>query len=302
MRASKWIVSFAAVLVLIVSGAWALVLLDDKYWDDDDNYQKFEETFSADLGGITKVEIHNINGAITAEHGSGDVVNILSREKVRENHYIDPAELANEVRLVSHREGSTLVIELDYGRYKDDRHRGYYQSSFEVTMPQRLSVYLETTNGSIEAPLYDGDVDLHTTNGSVRSEGSGGIAKLETTNGSIYIAMVTGRVQAETTNGNISIASIAGPVNAETTNGSIEVNLRQALAGDVTLETTNGGITFNPGPGSSYTLRADASHGKVYSDEMFDYNRRRSFATGSVGGGKYRVRMETTNGSIRINQ
>lgn len=302
MKAGKWIVTVAVSLMLFVTGAWTLVSLDDRYWDDDDDYLKFEETFSADLGGINKVEIHNINGSIVAEHGSGNVVDILVREKVKENSYIDPTELAEEVKLVSHREGSTLVIELDYGRYSENRHRGYYQSSFEVTVPRRLSIDFETTNGSVEAPFFEGDVSLESTNGSIRSEGCGGVAKLDTTNGSIYIAMVSGSVEADTTNGNINITSIAGPVRAETTNGDIVVDLKNALAGDVTLETTNGGISFNPGPGSSYNLRADTSHGKVYGNEMLDYNRRRNFATGTVGGGKFRVRMETTNGSIRINQ
>ena len=290
----------AMLLSLIALLALGVPAFTDDWDDDDHRYVKDEQRIDEDLGGISTVVMHNINGSIKARIGGGNSMNLVVYEKVRENSKIDANALLEEARVITRREGSRLIVEIDYGRFKDSRHKGYYQSSYEVSLPQRLSVMLETTNGRIEAPAFDGDVTLETTNGSIKSKGSGGMAKLETTNGSIHIDMVRGSVDAETTNGNIIISSVGGPVTAETTNGSIEVSLTNGLKGDVSLETTNGSIEFSPGSSADFTVRADTSNGKVYGGDGLEYNKRRNYARGSFGSGRYKVNLDTTNGSIRI--
>jgi DUF4097 and DUF4098 domain-containing protein YvlB len=274
-------------------------MVDDTDYDDD-KYVKDEQTLQADLNGIDTVKLHNVNGSIKATIGSANSLDMIVREKVRITDKIDAQELLAEAKVVSRREGSTLVVEIDYGKFKEHKHKGYYQSSYEVTLPARLSVYFKTTNGSISAPAFDGMVKLHTTNGSIASEGAGDKAVLGTTNGSILIKMVRGEVEAETTNGNIEISSISGPVNAETTNGNVEVKLEGALAGDCNLGTTNGSIYFMAGAGSSYKVKADTTHGKVHGKEDFEYNKKKTYMSGIVGDGRYSVSLETTNGSIHI--
>lgn len=290
----------ALLLSLMALLAFGLPAFADDWDNWDDRYVKSEQRLEEDLAGIDTVEMHNVNGSITARIGGGNVMNLIVYEKARENSKVDANALLREVRVVARREGSRLVVEIDYGRFKDSRHKSYYQSTYEVELPQRLSVMFETTNGKVEAPAFDGDVTLETTNGSITSKGAGGVARLDTTNGSIHIDMVNGEVDAETTNGNINITGVGGPISAETTNGSIEVNLTGAMAGDVKLETTNGSIEFNPGPSADFTVRADTSQGKVYGSDELEYNKRRNYARGSYGSGRYKVNLETTNGSIRI--
>lgn len=299
----KYGIVVAGIIALAAFGAWALP--DDHHrghdrdWDDAD-YIKDEQSLEADLNGINLVRMRNVNGSIVANIGGSNTMSLLVKEKVKESSKIDAQELIAEAKVISYRQGSTLFVEIDYGRFKDHKYKGHYQSSYEVTLPKRLNIDFETTNGKISAPAFDGDVKLETTNGSVHSKGAGGKANLETTNGSIYITMVSGSVEAETTNGSIEITSIAGPVTAETTNGSIEIMLKEALAGDVELSTTNGNIIFRPGSGSSYSVKADTSNGKVYASEALEFNKRRNYARGTIGGGKYKVTLDTTNGSIRI--
>lgn len=300
----KRFLGLAVIVALLVGGAWTYATITDHEDWDDSSYYKSEERLTADLAGVTTVKINNINGSIKATIGSANRLDILSREKVNEKVKvggIDPAEMASVVKMVTRKEGSTLIVDLDYGKFKEEnKYRGYYQSSYEVTLPARLNVWLDTTNGSISAPRFEGDIDLETTNGSITAEGCTGNAVLDTTNGSIKVGMVNGTVKAETTNGNIEISSSGGPVNAETTNGNIEVDLTGALAGDMSLETTNGSISFKAGAGSSYTLKAETTHGRVYGPDGLEVNKRRTYASGSVGGGKYKVTLDTTNGSIHV--
>lgn len=267
---------------------------------DDDNYIKDEQKFSESLSGINKVKIDVTNGSIKAELYSGNSAEGVVYEKVRINDKIDANDLIKETKLVAKREGSTLVLYVDYGKYKEHKYRWNYSGSVEIKLPARLEVEFGTTNGSIVAPAFDGNVNLGTTNGKIKSGGSKGSAILDTTNGSIYVDAVAGTVKADTTNGNIVINDFTGKVIASTTNGSIELNMSKTLSGDVSLETTNGSITFAPGSGSSYSLSADTSNGKVKGPEDLKYNKRRNTASGSIGGGKYKVELDTTNGSINI--
>lgn len=283
----------------------ALVMLTSAFtyspWDDNsDEYIKDVQTISEDLNGIDKVLVKNVNGSIQANIGSANSLEMESNERVKIQDKIDARSLIDEVKVVTSRNGNELRVYLDYGRYKDDKDRQYYNSSFELRLPARLSVHFESTNGSITAPAFDGEVMLETTNGSISSEGAGRGAHLKTTNGKIKIDSVKGDVSAETTNGGISISGAAGSVNAETTNGDIKVDLKAALAGDIDCETTNGSITFKVPAGSGYSLEADTSWGKVHAGDGLRYNKRRNTASGTVGDGRFKVSLETTNGSIYV--
>ena len=267
---------------------------------DDDKYVKDEQRLSESLSGINKVIVDITNGGIKAEISGGNNAEVLVYEKVRYNDDIDANDLLKEAKMVAKREGSALRLYIDYGKYKEHKKRWYYSSSVEIKLPARLAIEFDTTNGSIVAPAFDGDVKLDTTNGKIKSGGSKGSAVLDTTNGSIYVDAVAGTVVADTTNGSIYVSDFTGKLVADTTNGNVEINLKKALSGDIEADTTNGSIIFAAGSGSSYKLEADTSHGKVRGPDSLKYNKRRNTASGTMGGGKYKVVLDTTNGSITI--
>jgi DUF4097 and DUF4098 domain-containing protein YvlB len=283
-----------AMLVTLPAGA------DDNTWMDDDRYVKNEQRISEDLSGIDTLVVNNVNGSIKARLHSSNSLELTVEERVKIQKDIDADALINEVEVVAERRGNELHVFLDYGAFERNKHRHYYQSNYALKAPERLNVRFESTNGAITAPAFDGRVNLETTNGAITSEGAGQGAELDTTNGSITVNSVKGSVVADTTNGSITIEGAAGDVRADTTNGSITVTLKEVLSGNVTCDTTNGKIVFSVPAGSSYELLADTSMGKVKGGSELRYNKRRNTASGSVGGGKYKVTLETTNGSIYI--
>ncbi len=300
MKLKIFLTTALCFLIALALGAWAESRLDDQ----DNRYEKFEEQFEADLGGVDAVKLSIVNGSIGVETWGGNQVKIEMHEKVRVNNYVDAQTLADEIKLIGRREGSRLVIELDYGSIKKE-HRKYFSGSVDVKLPARLDLDLNTVKGSVDIDEIEGDLSVDTTNGNINADGCGGDAELETTNGNITAGLIHGRTDAETTNGNITLEGIGGPVEVETTNGSITVDLKEDLRGEVRLETTNGGITLSCGPGSGFELDARTSLGRVHvsDDGSFqgDFDRKHTRVEGTFGGGGHKVYARTTNGSIRIN-
>lgn len=253
---------------------------------DDDRY-RFQDHFAADLSGIEEVRIDITNGHIDLRIGGGGGIDIEVEEKVKARSASEAESIASEIKLVGRRSGSRLVIELDLGRYRNDIYRNNrfgYGCDLTVSIPDNIKLDLETTNGWIKIPRMRASVRAETTNGDVELEGCVGGVELETTNGNIDAGLVEGRLKAETTNGDVR-GAISG-----------------ALRGDVIMETTNGGIYLAVDPSASFRIEAETTHGRVYCDidGAVDFNRRRTSASGVVGGGEHRVTLDTTNGSIEV--
>ncbi len=276
-------------------------------WSDWDRYE-FQEEFAADLNGIDLVSIDNVNGSITVTIWGENRVAIEIEEKVKADSQSEAAMIAQEIKWVGERRGSTLEIRADYGRYEDDNKRhNKYASTLEVRLPARLALRLDTVNGGIKAPHMAGNIEFDTTNGSINADGTDGDASLDTTNGTITVGKVNGRVNADTTNGEIKLMSVGGSIEANTTNGGIYAVIPGALAGDVTLDTTNGAIELIVGPGSNCEIKADTSNGKIRdylpaTRFKAEYNKRHNYMRGTLGSGGHRVLLDTTNGSITIKE
>jgi len=290
------------IIVLLLAGAFS----DGGAWGD---YRyKFEEQFSSDLAGVDKVSISNVNGSIEVKSWTENKIEILIKEKVKADNEAEAKEIADEIKFVGERNGSELIIKLDFGRFKDDKKRhNKYSSSLEVKLPARLSLNLDTVNGSITTPHMAGDLNLDTTNGSIKTKGTDGDAVLDTTNGSIKIGKVGGSVNADTTNGSITLYDVSGAIKADTTNGSIIAIIPGKLAGDVDLSCTNGSIELQVGPNSNFEIKAETSIGRVNNylpSNRFkgDYNKKHTYLRGTLGSGGYKVNLDATIGSITIKE
>jgi DUF4097 and DUF4098 domain-containing protein YvlB len=124
---------------------------------------------------------------------------------------------------------------------------------------------VDTTNGPIEA-----------RNLAARIHGS-------TTNGRIVLEDVLGGIRLETTNGTIKARNLDGwgeGIHLESTNGSIEVELGKA-SGDLMAENSNGSLEIKAPGGQVIELTKHTAHVKV-------------------PGRSQPIRLETTNGSIRV--
>ena len=216
------------------------------------------------------LEIRGVNGSITAEPGTGDEVVVTATKHDRGRG--DPDDVRIEV---VERGGSVTICAVYPGNsnhcgpgdeYRMSTYHNNVEVEFHAQVPGGAAFAAGTTNGDIEANDLTGPVSANTTNGGVRLETTSGDASASTTNGSVT-AVVRG--------------TGTGPLRFETTNGSVTVSLPKDFNADLEAETTNGSIE------TDFPITVSGRMNRRHVD-------------GRIGQGGRRLRLETTNGSIRL--
>jgi len=124
---------------------------------------------------------------------------------------------------------------------------------------------------------------------------------LESSNGDISVTGLTGPFRASASNGRIIGMDLGGSAHASTTNGVVELTMA-TVTGDVTAETTNGKVTVTVPRDTNASLSARVTNGDISHDnldlQVTETSRRR--LDGRLGTGGPSIRVETTNGAVRI--
>jgi len=165
------------------------------------------------------------------------------------------------------------------------------------------------------------EVKIHTMGGEINVDRADHGADVETMGGAITIGKAGNHVKASTMGGEIQIQEIDGWVEASTMGGEIEVHMiGNPNDGDrhVELSSMGGDVLLTLPAGLSMAIEADITvSGRHSADDYqiisdFDLSVERTasdrrnrdeshiVATGTVGSGKNRIRVKTTNGDIRI--
>jgi DUF4097 and DUF4098 domain-containing protein YvlB len=136
---------------------------------------------------------------------------------------------------------------------------------YVIKVPKSANVTLNTTNGEIEVTNVGGRFRAVSTNGRIVASGLGKGAEIETTNGVITL----------------DVSGLGDGVRAEATNGVIDVSLPKDAGADLSMRTSNGSLSVED-----------------LNVKIAEQSRRR--LDGSIGSGGPAVRLETTNGAIRV--
>ncbi len=126
---------------------------------------------------------------------------------------------------------------------------------------------------------------------------------IETHNGGISIAEVNGRINFSAVNGGVSLKRVGGSVHGSTTNGGLSVE----LAGDrwdgetLDVKTTNGGVSMSVPDNYSAYLQTGTVNGNINVDFPVTVQGRinKELAV-NLGSGGATVRAMTTNGGVTI--
>lgn len=218
-----------------------------------------------DLRAGAPLAVTTYNGSIRIHAASTDSrIHVTMRTHVRAESDDDARRAMNEMKVrVSHDNGGLALIAPELRRWDDEVEGGV---SFDIDVPQSLSLTLQTTNGAIDVDGVRGDHVVRTTNGHINVENSGGSVDAETTNGGIRVAL--------------SDVTPGRPLRFITTNGGITLDLPSTLNADVEASTSNGSI---------------------HTDLPILTNRAESHSlSGRINGGGQPMRVRTTNGSITI--
>ena len=166
---------------------------------------------------------------------------------------------------------------------------------------------LRTSNGTVRAMRFLGDLEINTSNGGIEVQEFKGAALLRTSNGSIRADGVRGGFEATTSNGGIDARLVDmqsnRPIRVDSSNGRINLTVEKLAGNEIHASTSNSSITLHLPTDLNARLRASTSNSSVTSDFDVTVHGGRMSKThieGTVGSGGPLVDVTTSNGSIKI--
>jgi DUF4097 and DUF4098 domain-containing protein YvlB len=223
--------------------------------------ETWSQTFTVAADG--QFELENTNGSIEVEPATGTQLEVRAERIAKAATEEAARELLKQVEIVVDATDRRVSVRT---KYPKGWNRGGSEVRYWVKVPAALTVKVENTNGKIQLTNLAGSVTASTTNGGIAGDGLSGPVRASTTNGGVNIEMN---------------AVHSGGVELSTTNGGVSLKLPASAKADVSAACTNGGIST-----SGLSL------------ETVESSRRR--LEGRLNGGGPRVRLETTNGGIRL--
>jgi hypothetical protein len=183
------------------------------------------------------------NGGIQVHGWDRDEVRLVARLQAQAGRDADARALLERIRV-----DTDGVIRADGPRMDGDR--GSWSASFDLYVPRRTDLELETENGGIRVSDVDARVRFTAGNGGVTLTDLAGDVQGTTRNGGLQVALGGGRWQGagldvRTGNGGVRLAIPSGydaELETGTVNGPFEVDFPMTVSGRIgrTLRTRLG--------------------------------------------------------------
>ena len=231
---------------------------------------RFEQSWTVTEGG--RLDLSNENGSVEIQSWDRSEVRVRAEIRLKAASSRAAEEAMEEFRVRASQEGNVITVSSRKPRGAD----GFLSwlagkqievdVDYEIMVPQRFDIDVETVNGSIEAKSLAGVLEL------------------------------------DSVNGRIAVRNARGSVSADTVNGSIEVELVDvANAGGMTFGTTNGSVTLSLPADAGADFDAATTNGRISSDiPLTTESVSRSKVRGTLNGGGVPIKVRTVNGSIKI--
>jgi hypothetical protein len=153
-----------------------------------------------------------------------------------------------------------------YASGPENKRDYHWDVSYEVFVPRRTDLSLETHNGGIAIADVNGRIDFSALNGGVVLKRVGGAVRGSTTNGGLVVELSGDRWDGEsldvsTTNGGVIMSvpeNYSAHVETGTVNGSVNTEFPVTVKGQMSKQ-----IAFNLGSGGA-TVRAMTTNGGVH--------------------------------------
>ena len=228
--------------------------------DDRERYCELRELALPASGRMLTVDARE-NGGIEVRGWDADSVLVHVRVQADAESMDDARDLAKQIAVRT----ANDVIRADGP--EPGRHASW-SVSYEVFVPRRSDLSLETHNGPVSV------------------EGVKGRLEVTAVNGPVWLASVAGDVRARTDNGPLGVRlegarwDGAG-LDAETTNGPVSLTIPERYAAHLETGTVNGPMTID----FPVTIQGRISGRRIATD---------------IGGGGPTVRVVTTNGPVIV--
>jgi hypothetical protein len=220
-----------------------------------------------------RFELINVNGKITAEPTDGNEVIVEGKRTAKARSDEAAKEMLAKLEIREEVGESTVRVES-----RPPRLSGFsgHEIEWTIKVPKGVIVDLRTVNGGVRLNNLANEIHAKTTNGGVKGEN-----------------IVPGIIEASAVNGGIEFA-LSSPLDS---------------TDSVDMETVNGGVTLELPSESKATIAARCVNGGVKVEDLDiardeqanDFDKRRRL-NGTMNGGGASVKMNTTNGGVRLSR
>jgi hypothetical protein len=274
--------------------------------------------FNVSEGGTLRIDA-SVGDIQIVSGGTGVAVEILREAQTSSQSKAD--DLFREYEVKVSQNGNDVEIRTD------SQHKWQFfnfgdpiQIKYNVRVPSRYNVNLNTSGGDISVTSVTGTVDANTSGGNIRLATINGPANVHTSGGNIDVVGTTGPADVRTSGGNITINHAGAEVKARTSGGSIHVE--EALAaidastsggsiranftvqpkGNTRLSTSGGNVSVSLPANANVDLDAHTSGGAVESDLPVTMVGKQSESTlvGKINGGGPQLVLRSSGGGIRV--
>ena len=221
------------------------------------NCEMREQTL-APSGGTIAVDGRQ-NGGVSVKGWDQNQVLVRARVQTGAPTAAEAEALAKEIRIET---GGAKI----FASGPENRQDYHWDVSYEVFVPRRADLSIETHNGGIVISEVNGRIDFSATNGGVVLRRIGGTVKGSTTNGGLVIELTGDRWDGET-------------LDVSTTNGGVVMSIPENYSAHLETGTVNGGISV---------------------DFPVPMQQRSKELAVNLGSGGATVKARTTNGGVRI--
>lgn len=229
-------------------------------WQNNDNRANHceikEQTISAS-GGVIKVDGRQ-NGGVSVKGWERNEILVRARIQTTAPTQAGADSLASQI--VINTSGANI-----FASGPETRKGHSWSVSYEVLVPRRSDLSLQSHNGGIAISDVHGRLDFEALNGGVVLNRVGGSVHGSTTNGGLVVQLTGNRWDGEeldvkTTNGGIVMsvpANYSAHLETGTVNGSLQIGFPVTVQGNITRE-----LAVNLGSGGP-TIRARTTNGGV---------------------------------------
>jgi DUF4097 and DUF4098 domain-containing protein YvlB len=165
-------------------------------------------------------------------------------------------------------------------------------------------VQASTGGGSVDVDGAPGGVSVRTGGGAIDVSNAARIVEATTGGGDIDIHIINGRIEASTGAGDIDVmvdespGKSGGSVELLTGAGDVTLRLPADFSADFDID-----LGYTRNSRRDFEIECDFKITLEHTDE-WDYGngspRKHIYGTGTVKGGKHKIRIKTTNGDVRI--
>ena len=253
------LLALASVTMLAQEKKGSLSCRDSNNWYGDrlvGNCEIREQTV-APSGGTLTIDGRQ-NGGVSVKGWDQNQILVRAQVQTGAPNAGEAEQLARQVRIEI---GGNKIFASGPDNQKDY----HWSVSYEVFVPRRSDLSVETHNGGIAFSEVNGRIDFSATNGGVVLRRCGGSVHGSTTNGGLVVELGGDHWDGETldvstTNGGVSMSlpeNYSAHLQTGTVNGSISVDFPVTVQGRITKE-----LALNLGSGGA-TVKVTTTNGGV---------------------------------------